>query len=494
MCLLFFAVSANAATLTVTTTNDAGAGSLRQALIDATTNAEANDIVFAIPTSDPNYDAGENRFTITLLSALTDIPVAATNITNSQLQGVTIMGNNTFRIFTLVNSAVVVMTNLTLSNGGGQGITANGDGGAIYMGDSGTLTLDFCTVANSSAASRGGGIFMNNSGTIHMNRSSIRGNNANFGGAMFINTSGTLNVYMSTLSGNTAFSTSGGAIDNRGTITAVNNTFSGNTAALGDGGAIANFGTMTLSNSTVVGNHASYGGGLINFMGAATLHNNIIALNTAVVRGLDLQGDFTGTYNLIGIADDSWGLTTTTNLWGDTEMGALDPMIGPLQNNGGYTFTHALLIGSPALDQGNSPTYLTDQRGYTRPYDDPNILNAADGSDIGAFEMLAPSSSNVSIGGRFLSSYEKGGRGISGVTVSLADQEGNVRTATTNAFGYYVFSDVQTGQTYIASATHKLYKFETKMVDASDEITDLNWTPTTPDRSPSRTVRTTRLP
>ncbi|MDQ3815398.1 MAG: hypothetical protein M3347_15885, partial [Armatimonadota bacterium] len=78
-----------------------------------------------------------------------------------------------------------------------------------------------------------------------------------------------------------------------------------------------------------------------------------------------------------------------------------DPRLGPLANNGGPTQTHALLSGSPTLDQGkrdavtnlpsNSVPVTTDQRGLPRPLDLSGIANAAggDGSDIGAFEARA---------------------------------------------------------------------------------------------------------
>ena len=66
-------------------------------------------------------------------------------------------------------------------------------------------------------------------------------------------------------------------------------------------------------------------------------------------------------------------------------------MLGPLQNNGGPTFTHALLSGSPAIEGGNSSGSNTDQRGLARPVDSPAIDNATggDGSDIGAYEVQA---------------------------------------------------------------------------------------------------------
>jgi hypothetical protein len=70
-------------------------------------------------------------------------------------------------------------------------------------------------------------------------------------------------------------------------------------------------------------------------------------------------------------------------------LSPIDPLIGPLQMNGGPTPTHALMPGSPAIDQGNSFGIHVDQRGYHRPYNFLPILNArgGNGSDIGAFEL-----------------------------------------------------------------------------------------------------------
>ncbi|MEP6903847.1 MAG: hypothetical protein ABJA66_19145, partial [Actinomycetota bacterium] len=101
MCVMLGIISAQAANLTVTTTADAGFGSLRQAIIDATTNAAANTVTFNVSTTDAGYNAANNRFTINLLSPLPDIPLAALTISNDQPQGITVKGNNTFRIFTL---------------------------------------------------------------------------------------------------------------------------------------------------------------------------------------------------------------------------------------------------------------------------------------------------------------------------------------------------------------------------------------------------------
>ncbi len=67
-----------------------------------------------------------------------------------------------------------------------------------------------------------------------------------------------------------------------------------------------------------------------------------------------------------------------------------DPLIAPLANNGGRNMTHALLSGSPALDQGHSFGSSTDQRGlgFARIMDSKLVSNAidGDGADIGTFE------------------------------------------------------------------------------------------------------------
>ena len=65
-------------------------------------------------------------------------------------------------------------------------------------------------------------------------------------------------------------------------------------------------------------------------------------------------------------------------------------MLGPLQNNGGPTLTHALLPGSPAIDRGkNFSGSAADQRGFPRTNDDLSLPNGAggDGTDIGAVEF-----------------------------------------------------------------------------------------------------------
>jgi hypothetical protein len=89
---------------------------------------------------------------------------------------------------------------------------------------------------------------------------------------------------------------------------------------------------------------------------------------------------------LIGDAGTAGGIS---NGGPNANKVGIDPMLGPLADNGGSTTTHGLLVGSPAIDAGKNLTDdVVDQRGSARTYDDPLFPNAfeADGTDIGAFE------------------------------------------------------------------------------------------------------------
>jgi len=397
---VFASQSVQAATLTVSTTADAGNGSLRQAIIDATSNAAANTIIFNILLTDPGYNSTTDRFTITLVNQLPDLPLAPLTIDNTTGRGVTVRGNSSFRIFTLVNSAVVNLNNLTMSHGSSNG----GLGGGIYMGDSAVLFLNNCIVSDNAATNGGGGVWVNDSGTLHVIDSTITNNSSTNGngGGIYVNNSGTLNITSSTVSANTvAVSSSGGGIYNgvSGTVNAVNITVSGNTA--GDlGGGIYNFATATVSSSTISGNAATTGGGGIYNNFTATLNNSLVALNTGAA-GPDLLGNgsqgnpFTGNSNLIGNADGSSGFGPTTNQLGSSGS-PINPRIGPLQDNGGPTFTHALIACSPAIDAGVTPL-AGDQRGETRPRDGDGVAGAQ--ADIGSFELQTPFANICSVNG-----------------------------------------------------------------------------------------------
>jgi hypothetical protein len=155
-------------------------------------------------------------------------------------------------------------------------------------------------------------------------------------------------------------------------------TVAGNSATSG-GGGIFNGGSMNVSNSTISANSNSghapfYHGGGIDNASSLTLRNSILAGNTDVGGAPDLFGSLaTSGYNLIGTTLGGSGYT-------DTDLLNVDPLLGPLQDNGGPTQTMALAAGSPALNAGDPGQLgVADQRGVIR----------SGGVNIGAYQASA---------------------------------------------------------------------------------------------------------
>jgi hypothetical protein len=220
-----------------------------------------------------------------------------------------------YGIFTVPAGVTVSISGLSITNGLNSG---------IYNG--GTLTLNSSTVSGNYAPYfRGGGIWNELGATLTLNNATVTGNVADE-------------------------DTEGGGIYNGGTLNS--STISGNEGYFG--GGIYNRGTLTLNNSTVSGNYSPYGGGIVNELGRLTTRNTIVAGNTFsdVVGNLGSLG-----HNLIGNSRSGSGFH-------ETDLLDIDPLLGPLQDNGGPTWTHALLPGSPALDAHDpidAPEW--DQRG-----------------------------------------------------------------------------------------------------------------------------------
>jgi parallel beta-helix repeat protein/predicted outer membrane repeat protein len=306
---------------------------------------------------------------------------------------------------------------LTVSNCTVAGNSATGDGGGIDIED-GTLTISDCTLSSNSAGTGGGIYILNGLRAVTVTNSTLSANSASYTGGGIYNGSGSLDVTGSTISDNVAGT--GGGIYNALNLGAGNTvalsgcTLSGNTAALaggiynidrltisdctlssnsatgagsggGRGGSIFNgeYGMIAVTDSTISGNSAGRAGGAIfaDTMAIQTaLRNTIIAGNTAPASP-DVSGNLTSQgHNLIGIGDGGSGFDPT-DLVG-TPVNPIDPLLGPLQDNGGPTPTMALLPGSPAIDAGdNTDAPDWDQRGPGFPRIVNGLIN------IGAFEV-----------------------------------------------------------------------------------------------------------
>ncbi|HJZ48490.1 MAG TPA: choice-of-anchor Q domain-containing protein, partial [Roseiflexaceae bacterium] len=130
------------------------------------------------------------------------------------------------------------------------------------------------------------------------------------------------------------------------------------------------------------------GGGVRRHAGSATIGNTLITGNT-VSGGTSMQTDISSAftsagYNLIGDGTGGTGFNAPGDQVG-TSANPIDPLLGPLADNGGPTRTHALLVGSPAIDAGN-PAPVGDGGGACPP-NDQRGFGRVGRCDIGAYEF-----------------------------------------------------------------------------------------------------------
>ncbi len=287
--------------------------------------------------------------------------------------------------FQLGLTGTIILTGGTLTldvsmriNGLGAPLLAvDGNGATVFAINNANNSGVSVTIVGLTIQHGGNGIIVSNA-DLHLTNSALVSNVPSTGTALDIITfaggTSTVTVTRCEISGN-----SGGAIFNEGSLTLVNSTVSGNTG--GFGGIRAAKGSATIVSSTISNNAAINGGGISVPAGAnASIENTIVAGNTLSGTPADVNGAVTSYgHNLIGNTSGGSGFVAS-------DLINVDPLLGPLQNNGGPTRTQALLAASPALNalptiNGGCPA--TDQRFFSRP-------QPADGNcDIGAYELAA---------------------------------------------------------------------------------------------------------
>jgi predicted outer membrane repeat protein len=272
-------------------------------------------------------------------------------------------------------------------------------GGGI--GNEGTATVSNCSFDNDTASNSGGGFYNFLVGMATLTGCDFNNNSAVYGGGSFNHAgTATTTVLDCTFAGNSA-SNNGGGIYNDASVKVANSTIAKNSAGLGGGMSdIGNSSRALLTNCTVADNSADIGGGIYN-EGVVTANITIVAVNLATSFARDFYGAFdpASSFNLIG---DGSFLTGIIDGPQGNQVGTfanpIDPLLAPLQTNGGTLMTLALLPGSRAIDAGsnalavdaNSNPLITDERDVAR------IVNGF--VDIGAFESrnftIAVSSGN----------------------------------------------------------------------------------------------------
>ena len=279
---------------------------------------------------------------------------------------------------------------------------------------------------------------------------------------------GTLHLENVTISGCSVFQGDGGALlVTAGTADVVNSTISGNTADHHGAGIVNDgSGTIHVTNCTITGNASGFSnltGGIRNAGAVVTLRNTIVAGN----GGTDLpnlDGTFTSLgYNIIGELGTMVGNPTIVPSTGDQiDVNAALLNLGPLQNNGGPTPTHALGAGSIALDQGHSSGSTTDQRGLTRPCDGASIANApgGDGGDVGAYEEQVACVSNANPDAVDDNANVAEDSGANAIDVLANDTDANagdtltINAVTQGAHGSVAITGGGTGVSYTPNANY----------------------------------------
>ncbi|MGD9564058.1 MAG: choice-of-anchor Q domain-containing protein [Pyrinomonadaceae bacterium] len=452
----------NAATYTVTNTNDNGPGSLRQAVLDANATAADDAIIFNI-SGCPN-----GVCTIVLTSGRLDVAGNGDlNISNaSGPGGLIISGNNAGTIIYAVGGSALTLDGVTLEDS-----IAGSYECAITTETTRVLTLLTSVLRENVCA-------LLNLGQTNVIYSKISGN------GFATENYGALEIFRSEISGNS----SPGILSYGGFVAIRDSTIANNTGFYGGGIALTyfypglkssdhaiNFNAV-IENSTISGNQASYGGGIFFDEWVVKITNTTVTMNSA--ENFAGIGAFDGGQLFVRnsiVAGNPTSIGPEMIVGSSTDLGnniiGGSPMLGLLASNGGPTRTHALLADSPAIDAGNNcvltengcgdgnQTLGFDQRGYSRV----GIV------DIGAFEFSA-SPAVFDLAGRVTTSA---GLAVRKARVTLTDGAGNTRHTLTNPFGYFRFQNVSAG-TYTVTVRSKRYGTVSTTIMVSSSITNLD--------------------
>ncbi len=361
------------AEVTVTSAADSGPGSLRKALGSVCVDGLVR------------FDPALSGQTITLLSGPLTL---AKNVTvdASDAPGITLSGNHTERVLIVNAGTTAAVKALTLADGFGWQLA----GGVL---NNGSLTLDHVTVTGNTMATDagdfwqgGGGIYNGDGAALALVDSAVTGNQAGWSGGgiyAFFNT--TTTITRSTISGNVSNDV-GGAIRSLGNMTITNSTLSGNTATGWHGGAIFHTdGVMEISSSTIADNIAPDWASSAIFIGEWGAVVPVLKLTNTIITGNHWyaceQYASGGVVSLVSGGHNLVQDASCNPVSSDLINAAA--LLGPLADNGGPTWTHALLPGSPAIDAADGALCpATDQRGILRPQG-PQC-------DTGAFELAVP--------------------------------------------------------------------------------------------------------
>jgi hypothetical protein len=350
-------------------------------------------------------DGGAATLTVTNSTVIGN-QAEAGNFGRSHGGGIFNDGSNGRADLTVGNSDV--NTNSTASDilDTGGGIKNSVDESDLGDGGYADVTLNNCQLIGNSVSKQYGSAIDNQSifgplATMDLINCTVNGNVGVSGGAV-VNVNGMMDISQSVLANNSATRGWGGGLYNFGysisnaIVIIANSTLSGNWADFSGGGIFNEDGLVSMANSTLSGNtNVQAGGGVIdNESGLVELGSTILNGDASDVNLVNDSGTVTS-YGYNVSSDSGSGALTNT-----ADQVNTNPQLGPLQNNGGLTFTCALSSNSPAVDKGfNFSGSTNDQRGagFARTSESAAIANApgGDGTDIGAYEVQQQTSTST---------------------------------------------------------------------------------------------------
>ncbi len=336
--------------------------------------------------------ASDNSYTVVLSSA---------NDTTAVLDGFTITGGNAnVASYEKGGGMYINVGSPTLKN---LVITKNSAtwGGGMYNASSNPIITNVTFSANS-VSKYGGGMY-NSYSSPKLTNLVFSNNTAAYGGGGTYNSSSNPVLTNVIFAGNRATYTTGSGAGmynyySNPTLTKV--TFSGNTVPYAGSGMYNDSSSNgRITNVTFSGNSAAWGGGgMYNYSSAPILTNVTFSGNTAVHGSGGMENHESSTPNIsnsIFWGDGSQEIFNSTSaptiansiVQGGCPAGSTctsvissNPILGPLQNNGGFAKTMALGAGSPAIDKGKDVTCaIQDERGVARPQ--------GLACDLGAYEV-----------------------------------------------------------------------------------------------------------
>lgn len=338
--------SASAATITVTSGADSGAGSLRAAIASA---SDGDIIQF-----DPSVTTVE--LTTAEIEITQSISIEGPGADVLTVRRSSAGGTPDFRLFRInAPSKSVSMSGMELTNG------KQGAGGALNISTASSVTLtEMAFVGNEGAWA--GALWLDTANLL-VDRSTFSGNTSGIGG-------------------NCGYCNGGAVIINTGNATFANSTLSNNHAT-DNGGAIKNTAALTLINTTIANNTAGgFGGGLASYVfqsPSLTMKNTLFAGNTSVVRPDQCDNNAAvpllvnlnnfiedGSCNYVRLVASGSQTSPTGFLQGIAGLSALASNGGATQTNALSPTSGAAGAGDPATCAG-SPISGIDQRGVSRP-------------------------------------------------------------------------------------------------------------------------------